>query len=260
MWTATPYKRQEGLGWRSGVVLLAALTLSLAVSGFLLWVQGKPPLHGLRLLATGAFGSRWAVEDCLVKTIPIFMCALGVAIAFRLQVWNIGAEGQFALGAVGATAVVLQWPDLPWFALLPLMGAAAFAAGALWGFVPAVLRLRMRANEIIVTLMLNYIAILILDYLVYGPWKDPASFGFPMTPSFPPGAVIAKIGGTGVNWGIALCLAAGLATWVFLRHTRLGYELLASGENARAARYAGMPYGGLVILVLVLSGGLAGSS
>jgi simple sugar transport system permease protein len=258
MWTATPYKRQEGLGWRSGVVLLAALTLSLAVSGFLLWVQGKPPLHGLRLLATGAFGSRWAVEDCLVKTIPIFMCALGVAIAFRLQVWNIGAEGQFALGAVGATAVVLQWPDLPWFALLPLMGAAAFAAGALWGFVPAVLRLRMRANEIIVTLMLNYIAILILDYLVYGPWKDPASFGFPMTPSFPPGAVIAKIGGTGVNWGIALCLAAGLATWVFLRHTRLGYELLASGENARAARYAGMPYGGLVVLVLVLSGGLAG--
>lgn len=252
------YKRQDALGWRSCLVLLGALSASLLISGFLLWVQGKPPVAGLKLMAEGAFGSRWAVEDCLVKAIPIFMCSLGVAIAFRLQIWNIGAEGQFALGAVGATWAALLWPELPGYVLLPLMAAAAFSAGALWGFLPAILKLRMRANEIIVTLMLNYIAILFLDFLVYGPWKDPKSFGFPMTPAFSAGAIVAQIGNTGIHWGIALCVTSGLAVWIFLRYTRLGYELKASGENPKAARYAGIPYSGLVILVMVLSGGLSG--
>lgn len=258
MWYLKRYKRQDALGWRSCLVLLAAIALSLLISAFLLWVQGKPPAAGLKLLFAGAFGSRWAIEDCLIKAVPIFMCSLGVAIAFRLQIWNIGAEGQFALGAVGATWAALQWPQLPWFILLPIMAFCGFAAGALWGVIPAILKLRMRANEIIVSLMLNYIAILVLDYLVYGPWKDPRSFGFPMTPEFSSGAVIAAIGDTGLNWGIAVCLAAGIAVWVFLSFTRMGFELRASGENIRAARYAGMPYGGLVLLVMILSGGLSG--
>jgi simple sugar transport system permease protein len=230
----------------------------MGISAALLWVQSKPPIGGLKLLAVGAMGSRWAIEDCLIKAIPIFMCSLGVAIAFRLRVWNIGAEGQFALGAIGASWVALLLPHWPWYGLLPLMGAAAFLFGALWGFVPAVLKLKMKANEIIVTLMLNYIAILALDYLVYGPWKDPLSFGFPMTPAFSPGAVIGKIGSTGLNWGLGLCGFSGVAVWLFLQYSRLGFELKASGENARAAKYAGMPYRGLVILAMMLSGGLAG--
>ena len=177
-------KRQEPRGWSSCLVLVAAIALSLVLSGILLSLRGTPPLDGLAVLFKGAFGSRFAIEDCLIKAIPIFLCSLGVAVAFRLQIWNIGAEGQFALGAVGATWVALTFPDLPGYLLLPAMIAMAALAGGLWGLIPAILRQRLQTNEIIVTLMLNYIAILFLDYLVYGVWKDPTSFGFPMTSEF----------------------------------------------------------------------------
>jgi len=252
------HKRREPLGWGSFLVFLAAIVLSLAICSLLLAIQGKPALSALSLLIKSAFFSAWAVEDCLVKSVPIFLCSLGVAIAFRLQVWNIGAEGQFALGAVGATWMALTFPELPWYALLPVMLAMASIAGGLWGLVPAFLKIRLRVNEIIVTLMLNYIAILFLDYLVYGRWKDPASFGFPMTPEFSAGGVVGTIGASRLNWGIAVCIAAGLTMWIFLRFTRLGFELKAGGENPRAARYARLSYDRLVILVMVLSGMLAG--
>jgi simple sugar transport system permease protein len=134
----------------------------------------------------------------------------------------------------------------------------ASVAGGFWGLVPALLKVRLRSNEIIITLMLNYIAILILDYLVYGPWKDPTSFGFPMTPEFTAGAVVGTIATTRLNWGVAVCLAAGVACWIFLRFTRLGFELQAAGENPRAAQYAHLSYHRLIMLVMVLSGMLAG--
>lgn len=243
---------------RSLFVPVAAACLALGVSLLMLALQGRSPLAGLQVLAAGAFGSGYALVDSLAKAVPIYLCSLGVAVAFRLQVWNIGAEGQFALGAVGATAAVMAAPNLPAPAMLIAMGAAAVLAGGFWGLVPALLKLYMRANEIIVTLMLNYIAILFLEYLVYGPWKDPASFGFPMTPAFPENAQIGRIGATGVNWGVVVCAVCGLAVWIFFRFTRLGYELKASGENVRAARYARLPYDRLVILVMILSGALAG--
>jgi simple sugar transport system permease protein len=251
-------KRQEPLVWSSCLILFGALALSIALSAVMLALQGKPPLEAMVLLFKGAFGSRWAVQDCLIKAVPIYLCSLGVAIAVRLQIWNIGAEGQYALGAIGATWVALQFPDQPWFVVLPTMLAMSFIAGGFWGFIPAILKLRMRANEIIVTLMFNYLAIFFLDYLVYGPWKDPISFGFPMTREFSASAIVGKIGNTGLNWGILLCILSGIAIWIFFRYTRIGYEFKASGENVRAARYAGLPYDRLVILAMVLSGALAG--
>ena len=172
-------KRQEPLVWGSCLFSLAAVALSLAVSAVLLALQDKPPLTAMVLLFKGAFGSRWAVEDCLIKAVPIFLCSLGVGVTFRLQIWNLGAEGQFALGTIGGAWVALSFPDLPWFVLLPAMFAMAAVTGGLWGLIPALLKLKLRANEIIVTLMLNYIGILILHYKVYGSWKDPGSFGFP---------------------------------------------------------------------------------
>ncbi|MGB8718880.1 MAG: hypothetical protein WCD46_06180, partial [Desulfobacterales bacterium] len=126
-------KRQEPLGWGSCFIFLGALAFSLAVSAALLGLQGKPPATGIRLLFAGAFGSPWALEDCLLKAVPIFLCALGVAVAFRLQIWNLGAEGQFALGAIGASWVALSFPTLPGRYLLPLMFLAAALAGGLWG-------------------------------------------------------------------------------------------------------------------------------
>ena len=193
MFNLSAYKRQEPRPWSSCLIFFAAVMLSLGVSALMLKLQGKPALEGIELLFQGALGSRWSIEDCLIKAIPIFLCSLGVAIAFRLQIWNIGAEGQFALGAIGATWAALTFPDQPWYILLPLMALMAFMGGGLWGLIPALLKLRMRANEIIVTLMLNYIAILFLDYLVYGRWKDPSSFGFPMTRTFSASAIVPKI-------------------------------------------------------------------
>ncbi len=251
-------KRQEPLGWSSCFVILGAVCLSLALSGALLALRGTPPLAGILALFKGAFGSVYAIEDSLGKAIPIFLCSLGVAIAFRLQIWNIGAEGQFALGAVGATWVALSFPDWPWYVLQPAMVAMAALAGGAWGMVPAILRQKLKTNEIIVTLMMNYIAVLLLDYLVYGVWRDPTSFGFPMTPEFSPQAIVGAIGGSEVNWGIVHCLVLGVLVWVLFRFTRLGFELKASGDSVRAARYAGLPYDRLVVLVMTLSGGLAG--
>jgi general nucleoside transport system permease protein len=251
-------RRQEPLGWGSCLVFFTALALAFTVSGLLLAIQGKPAASALWLLVHSAFGSGYALEDSLIKAIPIFLCSLGVGLTFRLQVWNIGAEGQFALGAVGATWAALTFPGWPWYALLPTMLICASLTGSLWGIIPAVLRLKLKANEIIVTLMLNYVGILILEYLVYGSWKDPGSFGFPMTSEFVPAAVVAHIGDTRLNWGLLLCLAAGVLMTIFLRSTRLGYELRACGENVRAARYARMPYSMLVVMVMAVSGALAG--
>ncbi len=253
------HKRQAPLSFGgSCLVLFSAVFLSLAMSAALLALQGKPPLDGMLLFLQSGFGTPWALEDCLAKAVPIFLCSLGVAIAFRLQIWNIGAEGQYALGAVGATWAALTFPALPWYLLLPLMLLASTVLGGLWGLIPALLKIKLRVNEIIVTLMLNYIGILILEYLVYGPWKDPSSFGMPMTPEFSAGGIVGFIGETRLNWGLVLCALVGLLMAVFLRYTRYGFALKACGENARAARYARLPYNGLVVMVMIFSGALAG--
>ncbi|MFI3271926.1 MAG: ABC transporter permease [Pseudomonadota bacterium] len=250
-------KRQEPLGWGSFFIFLVAIAFSFAVSGGLLVIQGKPMVEGIVLLAQGGFGSSFALEDTLLKTIPIFLCSLGVAVSFRMQVWNIGAEGQFALGAIGATWAVATFPDLPMYAMIPAMLCSAMVAGAMWGFIPAVLRLKFGMNEIISTLMLNYIGIFFLQYLVFGAWKDPSSFGFPMTPVFPDTAIFPYLFGR-IHWGIVLCIVVAVALAIFLRRTRLGFEITAGGENPQAARCARMPYGLLVLFVMCMCGALAG--
>lgn len=252
-------KRQEPLGTGgSCLVLLSALVLSLLLSGLLLLLGGISPVKGLSALFQGGFGSSWALEDSVLKAIPIYLCSLGVGVAFRLKIWNIGAEGQFALGAIGATWVALSFPDWPAYLLIPAMITFGMSAGGLWALVPALLRQYLKTNEIIVTLMLNYIAILLLDYLVYGVWKDPSSFGFPMTPEFSTNAIVGKIGTSTINWGLLHCIGLGILVWILFRFTRTGFEIKAAGDNVRAARYAGLPYNGLVILVMVVSGALAG--
>lgn len=270
---------ERGSFFRLGI----ALGLSLFLSALLLEVQGKPGAHGVSLLLQGGFGDlsalrdvldgasffqtlfrplhwfffdNYALADTLLKSIPIFLCSLGVAVCFHLQIWNIGAEGQFAMGAVGGTAVVLAFPSLPAWAMLPAMFLAAGLAGAFWAAIPAFFRQRLRTNEIISTLMFNYIAILFLQYLVYGPWKDPDGMGFPMTMSFPAAAVVPALAGR-IHWGLVLCLVLAVLLSLFLKRTRQGFELLAGGVNPKAARYAGVRYGVMVMAVMCLCGALA---
>lgn len=248
-------KREEPWKWGALVTFPGALLFSLSICAVLLLWQDKSIIQGLQVLWAGTFGELWALEEALLKAVPIFLCSLGVAVAFRMQIWNIGAEGQFALGAIGASWMALAFPNLPQWVLLPLMFLMALVLGAVWALIPAFLRLRLKVNEIISTLMLNYIAILSIDYLVLRVWKDPS--GFPVSPEFNEAATIGILFGR-MHWGLVLCVICGLAVWAFMRFTRLGYELKASGEGARVARYAKLPYGFLVMFVMGVSGVLAG--
>lgn len=248
-------KRDEPWKWGALVTFLGALLFSLAVGSLLLALTGKSWGQGIAVLWAGTFGSGWALEEALLKSVPIYLCSLGVAVAFRMQIWNIGAEGQYALGAIGATWVAMNFPGLPWFVLIPLMLIMALIFGAIWALVPAFFRLKLKVNEIISTLMLNYIAILLLDYLVLKVWKH--SSGFPMTPDFPQAALIGPLVGR-IHWGLAICVASGFLVWAFMRFTRLGYELEASGSGPRVARYAKLPYAFLVMFVMGVSGAFSG--
>ncbi|MCA1944684.1 MAG: ABC transporter permease [Desulfovibrio sp.] len=250
--------RTKPLPWGGFFVATISLAAALAVCALLLTWQGKPGLHGVWLLVDGGFLHGYALEDAVRKAIPIFLCSLGVALCFRMKLWNIGAEGQFALGAVGATAVALRFGHWPAWAVLPCMCLAGAAAGALWALGPALLKRRLGVNEIITTLMANYIGVLVLQYLVYGAWKDPVSFGFPMTELFSDAAQVGLLPGSRIHYGLLYCVAAGLGFWWWISRTRLGFELVVSGENSRAARFAHMPYGMLICLAMGGCGALAG--
>jgi simple sugar transport system permease protein len=162
------------------------------------------------------------------------------------------------MGAMGGTWVALTYPGLPAPLLQPLTIIAACFAGAVWGLIPAVLRARWRVNEIITTLMCNYIAILWVDFLVYGPWKDPQAFGFPFTPPFPQAARLPSLPGSRVHLGLLLGILAAAGLAILLKQTRLGYEIRIIGLSPSTARYAGMNLPRITLLVMALSGGLAG--
>jgi simple sugar transport system permease protein len=243
----------------SFLVPIISLLLALIFGGIILLTAGANPLTTYKAMLLGAFGSKYSLSETMVKAIPLILCGLGVSIAFRMLFWNIGAEGQLAVGGIAAAGVALfaaEW--LPAALLLPAMFVAAFVAGALWGLVPALLKAFIRVNEIITTLMMNYIAILWVEYLFYGPWKDPAGYGFPGTAQFPPAGWLPRLPGTRLHLGLAFGIVAAIFIWLVLGRTKWGYEIRVIGENPRAATYAGISLMRNIILVMVLSGGLAG--
>lgn len=244
------------------LVTVASLILGLAFGGVILLVTGANPIETYRAMAVGAFGSGYSISETLVKAIPLILCGLGVAVAFKMKFWNIGAEGQLAMGGFAASGVALFLPQaLPnlqpgW--LLPLMVLAGFVAGAIWGMIPGILRALLGVNEVITTLMMNYIAILWIEYLFYGPWRDPQGYGFPGTAQFPKEAWLPRYPGTRIHLGLVFALAAAVVIWVILTRTRWGYEVRVIGENPTAAKYAGISLMRNVLLVMLVSGGLAG--
>ena len=262
-------KRLEPSKTISYLVPVASFVLALLFGAVLLALAGANPWQTYRAMLEGAFGTpaQWsqgefyALTETLVKATPIMLTGLGVSIAFRMLFWNIGAEGQLVMGGFAAGAVALWAPTLlpfipPW-AYLPLMFVAGFLGGALWGLIPATLKAYLRVNEIITTLMLNYIAILWVQHLYYGPWKDPQGYGFPGTAQFPEYAWLPRLTGR-LHWGLIIALVAAAFIWLVLDRTRWGYEIRLIGENQVAARYAGISITRNVILVMLLSGGLAG--
>jgi len=245
--------------------------LALGFGAILLAVVGANPWQTYRAMFEGAFGApaQWqkgeffGLTETLVKAIPLMLTGLSVAIAFRMLFWNIGAEGQLVMGGVGAAAVALWFPatlpflpQSPWV-YLPLMIIAGMIAGALWGLIPALLKSYLKVNEIITTLMLNYIAILWYQYLFQIAWKDPQGMGFPGTAMLPDYTWLPRFTGR-LHWGLVIAVAVAILLWIVLDRTRWGYEIRLIGENPNAARYAGISIIANIILVMALSGGLAG--
>jgi simple sugar transport system permease protein len=225
----------------------------------MLLAVGQNPFAVYAAMLRGAFGSSNSIAETLVKTIPLILTGLGVSIAFRMLLWNIGAEGQLHFGAIFATGTGLYIiPNAPAPLMIPLLVLAGFIGGALWGLIPGFLRAYLKVSETITTLMLNYIAILFTEYLVYGPWKNPEGFGFPGTRALPDAASLPRWGTTRVHLGLLVALLAALVLAAIFHRSIWGYEIRVIGENERAARYAGINIRRNILLVMAVSGGLAG--
>src|SRR5215217_2204138 len=232
------------------LVPLISVLLALALGAVVLLGAGQDPLAVYRAMLVGAFGSTNGVAEVVVKTIPLLLAALGVSVAFRMLLWNIGAEGQLYCGAIAATGTALYLlPQAPAVVLIPAMMIAGFLGGAAWALIPGALRAFLKVNEIITTLMLNYVAILFSEYLVYGPWKNPQGFGFPGTAPLSDAAWLPRLAPTRVHLGLLFGLLAAVLLFVALRRTWWGYEVRVIGENERAARYAGINITRNILLV-----------
>ena len=237
---------------------IVSIAIALFVAGFLLLASGVNPLEAYREIIYESVGSLYGLSETLVKTTPLIFAGLGVSLAFRMQIWNIGAEGQIYMGAMGASGIALfSGIDNHWL-MLTVMFAAAFLCGGCWAGVAGFLRARWKVNEVIVTLLMNYIAILLVDYLVYGPWKDPKGFNFPLTAQFADTARLAEYFNTRLHSGFFLAVFCALLLYLFMERTIWGYEIKVIGSNPKAAQYAGMRTGMAIFAVLFLSGAIAG--
>ena len=253
------------LGW---AVTLGAVTVGLLVGAVVLRVAGGDPWRAYAYMLKAAFGEVGVLSDTLVKATPLILLASGLCLAFTMKMWNIGAEGQFFLGAFGASAVVLT-PMLPpetspWL-MIPAMVIMGMLAGAVWGFVPGYLKSKFNVNEIITTLMLNYVAVNWNNFFIYAVWTEG---GFQMTRQFPKTAWLPRLTdyaaqypqlrGLTLHLGLAFAIVAAIIMWWVIYRSRWGYEVRLTGDNPRAARYAGINIARNTVLVLMVSGALAG--
>jgi simple sugar transport system permease protein len=254
--------------WYPYFVSLIAVVAALVIGGILLALSGGDPLQSYAHIARASFGSLGVLSDTIVKATPLILVGLACTIAFRMKLWNIGAEGQLFMGALGASAVVLI-PLLPaeaspWL-FIPVMIVAGVLTGALWGFIPGFLKARWGINEIITTLMMNYIALALVNFFIFGVWSEG---GFQMSPKFPKNAWLPRLAdyaeqipifqGLTTHMGLLIGLGAAVLVWFILYRSRWGYEIRLIGDNKEAARYAGINIYRNIILVMMVSGGLAG--
>jgi general nucleoside transport system permease protein len=241
---------------------LLALAITVVAGVLLFALLGKDPVKGLQAFFIEPVKSGYALSELSVKAVPLVLIALGLAVCFRSNVWNIGAEGQFIVGALAAGWVAMQaGPQTLWLGrgIVPLVLLAGVAGGMAWAAVVALLRDRFNASEILVSLMLVYVADMLLAYLVYGPWKDPQGFNFPQTITFDASTKIPRlVAGLRMNIGLPIALVAVAGLWTFLSRTYSGFALQVGGLAPAAARYAGFSSRRALWTALLISGGLAG--
>jgi general nucleoside transport system permease protein len=240
-----------------------ALAVTVLVATILFASLGKDPARGLSAFLLEPFHGPQRLAELGLKATPLILCSLGLAMCYRSNIWNIGAEGQFLLGAIGggglAMWVTMHGVAVSRWGFFPFVIVAGALAGAAWAAVVALLRDRFHANEILVSLMLVYVANLFLSWLMFGPWKDPKGWNFPQTVSFAPDTTIPRIfRAFRLNWGFGVALLAAVVMWIFLFRTFRGLQLEVGGPAPAAARYAGFSARGALWTTLLTSGGLAG--
>jgi ABC-type uncharacterized transport system permease subunit len=261
--------RMEIPRWLPAVLAVGAVILGLIVGAVVLRLAGEPnPLRAYLRIASALFGSWGGISDVLVQATPLILVGLSCSVAFSMKLWNIGAEGQFFIGAFAASAIVLTPvlpPETPGWIMIPVMMLAGFVGGALWGFVPGFLKAKFNVNEVITTLMMNYIAIEWNNFFIFGVWSEG---GFQMSPRFPKSAWLPRLAdyardipqfaGLTLHLGLLFGPIAAVIVWFILYRSKWGYEIRLTGDNPNAARYSGINIARNTILVLMLSGGLAG--
>ena len=242
----------------SALRFVFGLLLAVLVGALVVAIAGHDPAVAYGALYRGTFGSLRAVSATINKAVPIGLCAMGIALAYRSRLWNIGAEGQLYFGAFAATGIGLALPETtPAAVMVPAVLLAGLLAGGAWAGLAAIARAYLGVNEILSTLMLNYIAILWVSYLVDGPWADPLAFSFPYSEPLPDGARMGRMAGS-VHWGIVLLVVAGALLLAVDRGLRWGYDLRVQGDAPKAAAYAGIASRRVLVTGLVVAGALAG--
>lgn len=249
-------KKQEMSPKQAMLLRIGMVFVALIAAGLIILLLGYNPITVYTNIVKGAVTNKYRITQTINKAIPLTILSLGVAVAFKMKFWNIGAEGQLYMGAIGASYIALFCPDLPIYIMLPAMMLVGILCGGLWALIPAVLKSTLGTSETLVTLMMNYIAQKIVTYLEIGPWKDPAAQGFPKIATFGKNAILPKVFGIHIGWIIALVLV--VLVHILLKKTKLGYEIAVLGENPQTARYAGMSTRKILIVSVLLSGGLCG--
>ncbi|HWT62842.1 MAG TPA: ABC transporter permease [Ochrobactrum sp.] len=235
-----------------------AVVVAFVLAGLLIASAGAPVFESFRQIAIGAFGNKLSITETLTRATPLMLTGLAAAVAFRSKLWNIGAEGQFYMGALAVVAFGTQL-QLPAPLLIPLLLIVGAIAGMIFLLVPLGLRLRFGVDEVVTTLLLNFIAVLFVSMMIEGPMKDPLAFGWPQSEPVPDAAVLPKImAGMRLHIGIVIAIALALIIAYVQKRTVFGLETKAAGLNPRAARFAGVPLGKTLVKVACISGGLAG--
>lgn len=241
----------------TGAVLVMTAAFVVAALAFFA-INGRESVSLFQAMVMGAFGDSYSFSETLVKTAPILLTALAVALPARLGLISVGGEGQLYLGALFGTGAVLAAVEQPGWLLMPLMLTGAMAGGALWGVIPGLLKTRLGVNETISTLLLNYVGVLLVSFVVHGPWKNPNSLGWPATIEFPEGAILPQFFDTRVHMGLVFGVVAAIALHVLVTRSRWGLGLQVSRSNPRVGATAGISYERNVLIVMAIGGLLAG--
>jgi len=249
----------QGISSRLTVPVIGAAVFLVLAAGFF-YANGYAPLDIFGQILQGAFGNAFSINTTLTKTIPILFCALATALPARMGLVSVGAEGQLYFGALIGTAIVLHWTAAPLWQLLPAALLLTLLGGACWGAIPGMLRAGLGVNETIVTILMNYIGIQLVEYAVYGPWKDAGNLGWPATIAFPDSAKfpVINIGSLSSNWALPLAILIALALHILVEKSRWGTGLSLLRSNPRVAKLAGLSYPQQVIAIMAIAGSLAG--